>query len=122
MNDHLQEILQTLRKNKLRTALTGLSVSWGIFILIVLLGAGNGLKNGVMENFSDRAVNRITLWSGTTSMAHNGLKSGRNLQFANKEVDLIRTDVNESRLIVARVDRTQTISFGPEYGSYNVSG
>ena len=79
MNDHLQEILQTLRKNKLRTALTGLSVSWGIFILIVLLGAGNGLKNGVMENFSDRAVNRITLWSGTTSMAHNGLKSGRNL-------------------------------------------
>lgn len=122
MNDHLQEILQTLRKNKLRTALTGLSVSWGIFILIVLLGAGNGLKNGVMENFSDRAVNRITLWSGTTSMAHNGLKSGRNLQFANKEVDLIRTDVNESRLIAARVDRTQTISFGPEYGSYNVRG
>lgn len=75
-----------------------------------------------MENFSDRAVNRITLWSGTTSMAHNGLKSGRNLQFANKEVDLIRTDVNESRLIAARVDRTQTISFGPEYGSYNVRG
>ena len=114
--------MQTLRKNKLRTALTGLSVSWGIFILIVLLGAGNGLKNGVMENFSERAINRITLWSGTTSMAHNGLKSGRNLQFADKEVDLIRNSVNESRLIAARIDRTQTFSFGAEYGSYNIRG
>ncbi|MGB4016499.1 ABC transporter permease [Petrimonas mucosa] len=122
MNDQLQEIVQTLRKNKLRTALTGLSVSWGIFILIVLLGAGTGLKNGVMENFSERAINRITLWSGTTSMAHNGLKSGRNLQFADKEVDLIRNSVNESRLIAARIDRTQTFSFGAEYGSYNIRG
>ncbi|MDO5524324.1 MAG: ABC transporter permease [Bacteroidia bacterium] len=122
MNDHLQEIFTTLRKNKLRTALTGLSVSWGIFILIVLLGAGNGLKNGVMENFSDRAVNRITLSSGTTSMTHQGLKSGRNLQFQDKEVELIRADVNESRLIAARIDRTQTITFGSEYGSYNVRG
>lgn len=122
MNDHLQEILQTLRKNKLRTALTGLSVSWGIFILIVLLGAGNGLKNGVMENFSDRAVNRVTLWSGTTSMVHNGLKSGRNLQFSDKEVDLIKTDVNESQLIAARIDKTQIVTFGAEYGSYNVRG
>ena len=122
MNDHLQEILQTLRKNKLRTTLTGLSVSWGIFILIVLIGAGNGLKNGVMENFSDRAVNRITLWSGTTSQPHNGLKSGRNLQFADKEVELIKSDVNESRLIAARVDRNQTITFGSEYGAYNIRG
>lgn len=122
MNDHLQEIFQTLSKNKLRTALTGLSVSWGIFILIVLLGAGNGLKNGVTSNFSGRAVNRITLWSGTTSMTHNGLKSGRNLQFADKEVDLIKNEVNESRLVAARIDRTQTISFGTEYGSYNVRG
>lgn len=122
MNDHLQEIFQTLRKNKLRTTLTGLSVSWGIFILIVLLGAGNGLKNGVTSNFSDRAVNRIQLWSGTTSMAYNGLKSGRNLQFSEKEVSAIRSDVNESRLIAARIDRSQTISFGAEYGSYQVRG
>lgn len=122
MNDHLQEIFQTLRKNKLRTALTGLSVSWGIFILIVLLGAGNGLKNGVTSNFSERAVNRITLWSGTTSMTHKGLKSGRNLQFQDKEVELIKNDVNESQLVTARIDRTQTISFGTEYGSYNIRG
>ncbi|HPD86424.1 MAG TPA: hypothetical protein PLS06_03825, partial [Proteiniphilum sp.] len=86
MNDHIQEILDTLKKNKMRTALTGLSVSWGIFILIVLLGAGNGLKNGVMQNFSSRAVNRINLWTGTTSIPYQGLKSERNLSFTESEV------------------------------------
>jgi putative ABC transport system permease protein len=55
-------------------------------------------------------------------MTHKGLKSGRNLQFQEKEVELIKTDVNESRLIAARIDRTQTISFGAEYGSYNIRG
>lgn len=122
MTDLFQEISQTLRKNKLRTVLTGLSVSWGIFILIVLLGAGNGLKNGVTENFSDRAVNRVTLWSGTTSMPHNGLKSGRRLQFSENEIKAIETEVEESRLVAPRLDRSQTISFGKEYGSYTIRG
>lgn len=120
--DTLQEIFETLKKNKLRTTLTGLSVSWGIFILIILLGAGNGLKNGVMSNFSSRAVNRIGLWSGTTSMPHNGLKSDRVLMFTKKEADAIRNDVPESRLITTRIIQTQTISFGNEYGSYQVRG
>jgi len=122
MIDQFQEIYDTLKKNKLRTALTGLSVSWGIFILIVLLGAGNGLKNGVMQNFSSRAINRINLWSGTTSIPHNGLKSERRLQFTESEVDLIRKEVEESRLITARTNTTQTISYGAEYGSYEVRG
>jgi len=122
MIDQFQEIYDTLKKNKLRTALTGLSVSWGIFILIVLLGAGNGLKNGVMQNFSSRAINRINLWSGTTSIPHNGLKSERRLQFTESEVDLIRKEVEESRFITARTNTTQTISYGAEYGSYEIRG
>jgi putative ABC transport system permease protein len=122
MIDQFQEIYDTLKKNKLRTALTGLSVSWGIFILIVLLGAGNGLKNGVMQNFSSRAINRINLWSGTTSIPHNGLKSERRLQFTESEVDLIKNEVEESRLITARTNTTQTISYGAEYGSYQIRG
>lgn len=122
MYDLFQEIAETLRKNKMRTVLTGLSVSWGIFILIVLLGAGNGLKNGVTENFSERAVNRVTLWSGTTSMPYNGLKSGRNLQFSEKEIKALDTEVEESRLIAPRLDRSQTVSFGSEYGTYSIRG
>ena len=58
----LQEIFASLKHNKLRTILTGLSVSWGIFILIVLLAAGNGLQNGVTSNFSDRATNMVQMW------------------------------------------------------------
>jgi putative ABC transport system permease protein len=122
MRDQLQEIFTTLRKNKLRTTLTGLSVSWGIFILIVLLGAGNGLKNGVMSNFEQRAINRVNLWAGTTSMPHQGLKSGRNIQFSEKELSMVEDDIKESRQVTARSDKTRTISHGTEYGSYQVRG
>ncbi len=122
MRDQLHEIFSTLNQNKLRTTLTGLSVSWGIFILIILLGAGNGLKNGVMENFQERAVNRVTLRSGTTSMPFMGLKKGRNLQFAEKELNVIKNDVSESRLITPQSSRNQTISNGSEFGSYQVRG
>ena len=122
MIDQFQEIMDTLKKNKLRTTLTGLSVSWGIFILIILLGAGNGLKNGVMQNFSSRAVNRINLWSGTTSMPHNGLKSGRQLMFTENEVSAIQNQVEESRLITARYNTNQTIAYGTEYGTYGLRG
>lgn len=120
--DYLQEIFATLRKNKLRTTLTGLSVSWGIFILIVLFGASNGLKNGVTANFEHRAVNRINMWTGITSMPYQGLKSGRNLKFSEKEISVVEDEVKESRLITARSNRTQNISYGTEYGSYQVNG
>ncbi|MFA6360103.1 MAG: ABC transporter permease, partial [Dysgonamonadaceae bacterium] len=122
MRDQFQEILSTLSQNKLRTTLTGLSVSWGIFILIILLGAGNGLRNGVMENFQERAVNRIVLWSGRTSIPFKGLKSGRNLQFADKELDVIKNEVAESRLITPQSNNNQTISNGNEFGSYQLRG
>lgn len=122
MRDQFQEIFSTLKQNKLRTTLTGLSVSWGIFILIVLLGAGNGLRNGVMENFQERAVNRVALSSGRTSLPFKGLKSGRNLQFADKELKLIHNEVDESRLITPQSVRSQTISNSNEFGSYQVRG
>ena len=59
--DNLREIWSTMKKNKLRTFLTGFSVWWGIFMLVVLLGAGNGLSNGIKYNFRDLADNRIEM-------------------------------------------------------------
>ncbi|MDD4009208.1 MAG: ABC transporter permease [Fermentimonas sp.] len=122
MIDLLQEIFETLKKNKMRTTLTGFSVSWGIFILIILLGAGNGLKNGVMQNFSSRAVNRINMYPGRTSIPHKGLKSDRQLSFTSEEVDFVKDEVSESRLITARLNNTMNITYGNEYGSYEIRG
>lgn len=82
------EILSTMRKNKLRTFLTSFSVFWGIFILMILLGSGNGLKKGVMHNFSD-ATNSVWLWGGRTTMAHEGLNSGRKISFRNDDLEFL---------------------------------
>lgn len=76
MLDIWEEIWSSLQKNKLRTFLTGFSVAWGIFMLILLLGSGNGLKNGVKKQFGDRAKNSMVVWPGRTSLPWNGLQNG----------------------------------------------
>lgn len=118
----LQEIFAGLKHNKMRTILTGLSVSWGIFILIVLLGAGNGLKNGVTSNFSDRSTNTVEMGTGTTTMPYQGLKSGRNLQFSAKELAKVNDDIEEADLTTAIIEKSSVVSYGSEYGSYALIG
>ena len=118
----LEEIIDGLMHNKLRTVLTGLSVSWGIFILIVLLGAGNGLKNGVTSNFSDRATNTVQMWTGTTSMTYKGLKSGRSLNFADKQLNDVNTRMVESSNQTGVITKNLTITNKNESGKYDVKG
>jgi len=77
--EFLSEIVNTLKRNKLRTFLTGFSIAWGIFILIVLLAAGNGLKNGVMSNFAGEAINKLNLRAYWTSKPYNGYPAGRQI-------------------------------------------
>lgn len=71
------EIISTVRRNKLRTFLTGFSVAWGIFMLIVLLGSGNGLMNGFTSNFADRATNSIKVYGGRATKTFEGMQKGR---------------------------------------------
>lgn len=120
--DSLREILSTISKNKLRTFLTGLAVAWGIFMLIILVGAGNGLRNGVTSNFSQRAKNSVTLWPGWTSMPYNGLPSNRNIKFENKDYDLIRNKIPEVEYVSVRVSQNATVSYEKEYGSWSLIG
>lgn len=118
----LQEIIATLSHNKLRTVLTGLSVSWGIFILIVLLGAGNGLKNGVSSNFSQRATNTVQMWSGMSSLPYQGLKSGRSLNFSEKQIGAVDENLEESSGQTGIIEKQSTVTYKNEYGSYSIKG
>src|SRR4030043_1197829 len=100
--DKWQEIFSTIKKNKLRTFLTGFSVAWGIFMLIILLGAGNGLQNGVEYQFRGDAVNSIWIYSGLTSLPYQGFQAGRRIQFTLDDYDMVKSSINNVQDISAR--------------------
>lgn len=100
--DKWQEILATIKKNKLRTFLTGFSVAWGIFMLIILLGSGKGLENGFENEFRGAARNSLWIWTGRTSVAHNGLNPGRLIRFTNDDYINLKNNVPEREYISGR--------------------
>jgi putative ABC transport system permease protein len=120
--DNWQEIFDTIRSNKLRTFLTGFSVAWGIFMLVILLGSGNGLANGVEYQFRDDAINSIWIRSGQTSLPYQGLKPGRDVRFTNRDYDRIREEVDGVEHITARyfIEGNLVVSYRDESGSYNI--
>ena len=120
--DTINEILSTIKKNKLRTFLTGFAVAWGIFMLIILLSAGNGFKNGVTSNFSGRAINAVTVWPGHMSMPHNGLPAGRSLRFDHRDFDMVKKEIPEVEYISAAIGTTRNVSYGAEYVSMSLNG
>ncbi len=83
-----QEIFEAMAKNKLRTALTGVSVASGIFILVILLGVGQGLQNGIEKEFERDAAGIIEVWSNVTTKEHKGLNPGRRIQMRNEDYQL----------------------------------
>lgn len=83
-----QEIFEAIAKNKLRTFLTGISVASGIFILVILLGVGKGLQNGIEKQFERDADGLISVWSGTTTKEYKGLNPGRQIQFRNSDFNI----------------------------------
>jgi putative ABC transport system permease protein len=118
--DQWQEIFATIRKNKLRTFLTGFSVAWGIFMLVILLGSGNGLAEGVLYNFSD-AKNSVWMGGGRTSMAYNGLNAGRVIEFTNEDLEMLgKRHPGIENLSARHGVRSNAISYKNNYGDFNV--
>jgi len=99
MIDGLQEILFTLRQNKLRTALTAFGVFWGIFMLILLLGAGRGMQNGIFDDFGTDVLDFIVINPGETSVAFNGMGLGRKIRLDQADIDAVRNQVSGVRVI-----------------------
>lgn len=86
MRELIKEIWSTSKRNKLRTSLTGFAVAWGIFMLIFLLGAGNGLINAQLQQSTRFLANSMRVFPGETSKAYKGLKEGRSITLNNKDI------------------------------------
>ncbi len=121
--DRWLEIFSTIRQNKLRTALTAFSVAWGIFMLIILLGAGKGLENGFKFRFKDDAVNSIRVGSGQTSIAYGGLQSGRQIQFTLKDYEAVKNAIKDIDHISARypIKGSQVVNYKTKNGVYDLT-
>ena len=100
--DKWQEIFSGMRRHKLRTFLTALSVWWGIFMLVILLGMGKGLQNSVEHNFRDDAINSLWIRPGRTSKPYKGLPPGRYIRFTNDDYNLIKSQIPEVEFITGR--------------------
>jgi len=100
--DHWREIRDALAANRARTALTAFGVSWAVFMLLVMLGAGNGLRNGVSEGFSGTASNSFFLWCNITTKPWNGMQPGRWLRLHDADVQYLRKAVPEAAVIAPR--------------------
>ncbi len=119
-----QEIFDTIRKNKLRTFLTGLSVASGIFILVILLGFGQGMQNGIEQEFKQDASTSVWAWPGVTTKGFKGLNPGRRIQFVNENLETVGSMYNDDiehesgRIFVRGI----TVNYGKEALVYSVQG
>ena len=122
--DKWQEILGTVRRHKLRTFLTAFGVFWGIFMLVLLLGVGQGLQNGVIEKFGQGATNSLWVWGERTSMPYQGLQPGRQIIFTNDDLKAIQREVPEVELLAPRnrLWGEFTVSYKNQNGSFQVFG
>ena len=119
----LNEIWQTARRNKLRTSLTGFAVAWGIFMLIVLLGAGNGLINAITRSSNRFLSNSMMVFGGWTEKAYQGLPEGRSIDLAQKDLMATQTEFHDHIDDVGAVlNQSAVVSKGKEYVNSQLTG
>ena len=123
MHDIITEIWSTARRNKLRTTLTGFAVAWGIFMIIVLLGAGNGLINATMKMASDFLTNSMEAYGGQTSKAYQGLSEGRYIQLNKQDLEASESEFkNNIDEVGACYYFNSIVTLGEQYMSMQIVG
>jgi len=121
--DRWTEIFETIGKNKLRTFLSGFTVSLGIFIFIILFGLGNGLKNTFQEFFLDDASNAIFLYPGKTSKPYKGFKANRRIEFRNDDLRDIKENFSfYLEHLTPRITRNALTRYKNQSNNYSTRG
>ncbi len=124
MIDLIREISQTLSSNKMRTALTGIAVAWGIFMLIVLMGLSNGVVNSFNENAMSQGSNILKVWGGVTSEPWHGYKQGRTIELQSTDLEPIQQKNEHQVAAVTAAIRgaSMTISTPHDYMTASYEG
>ena len=125
--DRWQEVFDTLGANKLRTVLTAFGVLWGIFMLIIMLGAGSGLQNGVSSEFQGFATNSLYVWTQRTTKPYKGLPAGRWFSMSNEDTKALQQLVPEAKVIAPRNEvggwrGSSNVTRGIHTGAYGIKG
>ena len=120
--DFWQEIVMALSRNKLRTSLTGFAISWGIFILIVLLSAGNGIMNGISAEFSDKSQNTYMIYGGETSKPYMGHGTNRSIRFNDKDIRFLENGFRNVDKVSPCIYLNGFASFNDKSGSIFLQG
>jgi len=125
--DNWLEIAGTLRQNKLRSFLTAFGVFWGIFMLIIMVAAGNGLYNGAMHDFQSLAANSVFLWTRPTTLPFKGFPRGRKFNFDNDDIAVLRSHIPEIEYLAPRNQlggfrKVTAVTRGLKNGAFNIYG
>ncbi|WKW45894.1 ABC transporter permease [Myroides sp. JBRI-B21084] len=125
--DKWNEIIEALSANPFRTIITAFGVFWGIFILVILLSASQGLQNGIKKQMGGLSTNTMFMWTQSTSKPYKGLPQGRNFNFKNSDVDAIKRNINGLMYVSPRNQLggyrgSNNVVRGTKTGAYTVYG
>lgn len=125
--DKWHEIYFALRKNPLRTFFTAFGVFWGIFMLIIMMGAGEGLYNGASQDLGDMATNSVFMWTRRTTLPHKGFPRGRRYNFNNNDTKALKDNIPELKYIAPRLqgwggNGNNNVIRGERTGAFQIQG
>ncbi|MDA3780129.1 MAG: ABC transporter permease [Bacteroidales bacterium] len=126
--DKWQQIYSVLKKNKLRTFLTAFGVFWGIFMLMIMIGAGTGLRNGITQGFGDFATNSFFMWTQRTTVSYKGFPKGRYYNFETSDINALKENIAGIEYIAPKLQAgsynsaNNNVVRGLKTGAFNING